>query len=247
MTCRLIISQLKPAVRTHFYYAQYRHLQFDKGGRRNIGRWARNDKRYLLLKLFEGFIDPLISALSENGWRKLFRAKQIVHINIKRQPKVKLLRLIKEEEFSMVVSIGPMIISKGLLQSDVRFFNVHSAKLPEFGGLANEVWVRLFDETRMYSTIHTMSPKLDSGVVLASRSEEISPDWSIFRTNIENCKLSGKLLHYFIENSNAIPGKESAPAIESTCRSMPSKQHVDEIRRKNIALIRKEDFKCLYA
>lgn len=247
MTCRLIISQLKPSTKAHFYYAQYGHLQFDKGGRRRIVRWVRNDKRYLLLKLFEGFIDPLTSAVTKNGWRKLFRTKQIIHTNIKRQTKVKILRLIKEEEFSLVVSIGPMIISKELLESNVMFLNVHSAKLPEYGGLANEVWVRLFDEARMYSTIHTMSPKLDSGVVLASRSDDISPSWSIFRTNIENCKLSGRLLQYFLESSYAIPKKESVPAIESTCRSMPSKQHINEIRRKNIALIRLKDFSCLYA
>ena len=247
MTCRLIISQLKPPANTPFYYAQYRHLQFDKEGRKKIGRWARTDKRYLLLKLFEGFIDPVISALTKNGWRKQFRAKQIIRINIKRQPEVKIRRLIGEEGFTLVISIGPMIISKRVLQSDIRFLNVHSAKLPEFGGLANEVWVRLFDETRMYSTIHTMSPKLDSGFVLASRSDDIASNWSIFRTNIENCKLSGKLLQHFIESSYAIPGKESVPAIESTCRSMPSKQHIDEIRRKNIALIKMNDFHCLYA
>ena len=246
MACRLILKELRPKKKNQIHYAQYSHLQLGVPGLRRIARWSRGDKPYLLLKLFEAYFDSILCAFTRHSWKRLLRERQITQISLRNNVQAKIINLYFKEKYDIVISIGPMIISSNVLRVCGKILNLHNAKLPEFGGLSNEVWVRYFDQDTICSTLHTMTVKLDCGVVLQSSSASIYTDWSILRTNMENCRLSGRLLQDFLANSKSIPELKSEADIESTCRSIPSRQIMYELKRRNIKLLRLSDLKPLY-
>ena len=71
--------------------------------------------------------------------------------------------------------------------------NCHCARLPEYRGAANYVWMLNQGETHAYASIQEMELALDEGPLLAERALRIAPHWSAYRLNHELSGFAGEL------------------------------------------------------
>ena len=79
-------------------------------------------------------------------------------------------QLIKSKNIKKVVLFrAGIIINNNLLSSDVDFFNIHCAKIPEFGGIGQIFRIYKEKAFRQVATLHKVEKEIDRGEVIATK------------------------------------------------------------------------------
>lgn len=230
----------------------YPHVQISNGGIARINKWKNRDIGFLLLKVFEGFIDPFFSRIMKCNLHSRLKSKKIGFERSLIHSDKKLLYKMKYDSYNCVISIGPRILDTRFFQDNLPpILNLHGALLPKFGGLGNEFWIRFLREDSFSCTLHLMSSQLDSGKILEFESRHLEESWSIFRTNVETSKLAGKLLSDFLNNISSvspifrnIKSQNLNPKVK--LRSFPNREQSRELRNRGIKLISYRDLGEVY-
>lgn len=80
----------------------------------------------------------------------------------------------------ILLSAGPSILSEALISSPkLTTLNCHCARLPNFKGPANYVWMGLAKVKELHVAIQVMTASIDEGPVLHERCMPMNRDWSV--------------------------------------------------------------------
>jgi folate-dependent phosphoribosylglycinamide formyltransferase PurN len=94
----------------------------------------------------------------------------------------------------LLLSAGPVILSREIIETPtVATLNCHCARLPEYRGAANYVWMLINGDGTAWATVQKMEVALDEGAVYAERSLPIAAAWSAYRLNYELSSVAGDL------------------------------------------------------
>ena len=88
-----------------------------------------------------------------------------------------LLERIKKEHFQKIILFrAGLIIRKSVIETGIQIFNVHAAKVPEYGGIGS-INRALKDEAfDQFACFHRVTNKIDDGEVVDKESYTLSPD-----------------------------------------------------------------------
>jgi hypothetical protein len=153
--------------------------------------------------------------------------------------------LLKSEGIDILLSAGPAILPRAVIYTPpLGTLNCHCARLPNFAGPANYVWMALEGVEELYVSLQLMEPELDSGPVLHEALIRHSREWSVYAMNWHLSRFAGQVYGQFcrcIIAAGLVPNK--APAVdpayaEIRTRGLPGRASFRALRRKGISLIR---------
>jgi folate-dependent phosphoribosylglycinamide formyltransferase PurN len=94
----------------------------------------------------------------------------------------------------LLLSAGPVILSEEVIGvPSVATLNCHCARLPEYRGAANYVWMLVNGERTAWASVQRMEAALDEGELYAERPLAIGERWSAYRLNWELAGVAGEL------------------------------------------------------
>jgi folate-dependent phosphoribosylglycinamide formyltransferase PurN len=134
----------------------------------------------------------------------------------------------------LVLSAGPVILSKEIIDTPgVATLNCHGARLPEYRGAANYIWMLINGEETAWATIQRMEVALDEGEIYAERPLRIERNWSAYRLNFELSGVAGEL--YAQTASRILRDGLPAPLVRDDAvaanRGLPQRKDVAALRR----------------
>ena len=88
-----------------------------------------------------------------------------------------LLERIEKERFQKIILFrAGLIIRKSVIETGVQIFNIHAAKVPEYGGIGS-INCALQDEAfDQFACFHRVTDKIDDGEIVDRESFTLSPD-----------------------------------------------------------------------
>jgi methionyl-tRNA formyltransferase len=90
------------------------------------------------------------------------------------------LRLVEDREVDLIVSVAAsQIFGKKILATPTHgCINLHNGPLPHYRGMLPNFWQMFHDEEHSILTIHTMTEKLDKGLIVLRQETKIEKDYS---------------------------------------------------------------------
>jgi len=110
-------------------------------------------------------------------------------------------------DICVIASLGHILKKDILKIKDILFLNIHPSLLPAHAGSTPLFWTLYNRETVFGVTIHQLSESIDSGPILAQKSEQILK-FNEFDCMLQSSKLAGKLFSFLILKSSKIFFKE---------------------------------------
>ncbi|HWH44552.1 MAG TPA: formyltransferase family protein [Thermoleophilaceae bacterium] len=148
-----------------------------------------------------------------------------------------------------LLSAGPAILGAEVLSAPTEAtLNCHCARLPEYRGAANYVWMLVEGESTAWASIQVMELALDEGPLLAERPLAIDPSWSAYRLNFELAGAAGELYAETVERAlrEGLPDPIERPGAEPRNRGLPKRPAMRSLRARGRRLIRPADpFRCV--
>jgi folate-dependent phosphoribosylglycinamide formyltransferase PurN len=144
----------------------------------------------------------------------------------------------------LLLSAGPVILSREIIElPSIATLNCHCARLPEYRGAANYIWMLINRETTAWATIQKMEVALDEGDVYAERSLPIAPGWSAYRLNYELAGVAGDL---YAETTAAVlrdglPPPLVRPGAIPANRGLPARRDMRAFRQAGRRLLTLRD------
>tara|TARA_B100000131_G_C18038531_1_gene581438 strand:- start:68 stop:859 length:792 start_codon:yes stop_codon:yes gene_type:complete len=142
----------------------------------------------------------------------------------------------------LVLSTNQIMPKSTLDLPNLIAINVHLAKLPEYGGLFNQFWLMLNDESKSFASVHKASKNLDAGIVLLEDSVDVIKSESLMSLYLRTAEVGGELLYSFLSDPNTYLKvnleQEKVPHI----RGLPTKQDMKKFKSKSLKLIKLKDF-----
>ena len=142
----------------------------------------------------------------------------------------------------LVLSTNQIMPKSTLDLPNLIAINVHLAKLPEYGGLFNQFWLMLNDESKSFASVHKASKNLDAGIVLLEDSVDVIKGESLMSLYLRTAEVGGELLHSFLSDPKTYLKvnleQEKVPHI----RGLPTKQDMKKFKSKSLKLIKLKDF-----
>jgi len=149
--------------------------------------------------------------------------------------------IIQDDIDILVLSTNQIMPKSTLDTPKFLAINVHLAKLPEYGGLFNQFWMMLNNETKGYACVHIASKNLDAGKVLLEDHIYIEKTESLLNLYIRTAELAGDLLYEFLRNINKYLNTDLKEEKTPTIRGLPSSKDMKEFKRKSLKLIKISD------
>ena len=138
---------------------------------------------------------------------------------------------------------GPALVGADILEVPQTTFNCHGARLPEYRGAANYVWVLNEGETHAYASVQEMYLALDEGPLFAERALRIGPHWSAYRLNYEVAGMAGELYaevaRTILDSGLPEPIDRSGAPVGN--RGFPQRPDLAKLRRSGRRLLRPSD------
>lgn len=247
MSSRIIIKQLDKIQNVSVDYLIYPAFTFDKRERSSIKRWRNKSRIFLFTKIFSFYIDPLFSIILRQKITKSLKNSGFNCFRVFYKVNEKISEIVSHD-YSLIISIGHRLLNESILKSaSSPILNLHGGELPKYGGLANEFWVRFYNERYMFITIHRMEQKLDSGSIVFQASVEINDSWSVFLTNFYLNVFAGAQLNLFIQEFSRTKSFSPLQASERpVIRSFPDKNQVLVLKKRGIKVVNFSDFYKFY-
>ena len=164
--------------------------------RLRLKRWLSTvDLGFVTIKFLEIYIDRPLALLRGTSTGAVASALSIPLIKANSIASCRARKAISFSDLDWLISTGPTILPQYVFEAPRRgVINSHGARLPEYRGLANYVWVLTKRERQAYATTQIMVPAIDEGPVIQERACEIQLEWSAFRLNYEVGRLQAGLL-----------------------------------------------------
>lgn len=154
------------------------------------------------------------------------------------------LRDLRQARPAYALNAGPAILSEEVIgEPEVATLNCHGARLPEYKGAANYVWMLINGESVGYPTIQRMEVEIDAGEPYAECAVEIDPAWSAYRLNHELTSAGGRLYADFVAEAlrSGLPTALHRPGAVEAYRGFPTRQDVRELRRRGHRMLTLRD------
>ena len=168
-------------------------------------------------------------------------------VPVRRYPSIKdpaLLDGLRAAAPDYILSAGPAILGREILDTPrVATLNCHCARLPEYRGAANYVYMLSNRETHAYASIQEMELALDEGPLLAERALRIAPHWSAYKLNHAITGTAGELYAEVARDvlRSGLPAPIDRPGAVAANRGFPQRADLAELRRAGRRLLRVRD------
>lgn len=151
---------------------------------------------------------------------------------------------LRRAEPRYLLSAGPAILGAEVLSAPSEAtLNCHCARLPEYRGAANYVWMLADGEDTAWASIQAMALALDEGPVLAERPLRIEASWSAYRLNFELAGAAGELYADTVEAAlrEGLPAPLERPGAVPRNRGLPKRPAMRALRARGRRLMRPAD------
>lgn len=150
--------------------------------------------------------------------------------------------ILKDDIDILVLSTNQIVPQSTLEAPKFLAINIHLAKLPEYGGLFNQFWMMLNNETKGYACVHIASKNLDAGKVLLEDFISVVKSESLLSLYIRTAELAGNLLCEFLMNLQDYLNVDLNEEKNPTIRGLPSSKDMKVFKKKSLKLVRFSDF-----
>lgn len=221
-------------------------------GSKNKGRTKRllvkTVWQFVLFKALEIFASTFIRTLLRTTIHAKAQQKGIPTSHFPEPDTPELLKKLRELDCDILISSGPSILSSELLKIPNKFtLNCHCARLPDYQGPANYLWMSLDQVKEAYVAIQIMEPKIDSGPVIAESAMARQSNWSVYEFNWHLAKFAGKFYANTIDTillkqyEGVIPSINDNRECTPQNRGFPTTQDFLKLKKLGIPLIRVTD------
>ena len=139
---------------------------------------------------------------------------------------------IKKLEPDVLLSSGNQIFSKDLLcVPKIACLNRHTSLLPAYGGIYPIFWCMLNNEEKVGVSVHTMTPIIDAGIVLAQRSVPINPEDTFFSLYRRCFQLSPDIAIEAIQKAERGDFQPVVSGLRKSYYSYPSWHDIRQFRK----------------
>jgi methionyl-tRNA formyltransferase len=151
---------------------------------------------------------------------------------------------LRRAEPELLLSAGPVILPREVIESpSVATLNCHCARLPEYRGAANYVWMLINGDDTAWATVQKMEVALDEGEVYAEQRIPIGAEWSAYRLNYEVAGVAGDL---YARTAAAVlrdglPTPLVRPEAVPRNRGLPARRDIRALRRAGRRLMTLQD------
>lgn len=209
--------------------------------------------RFASFKCFEIYLSTLLHLLRGSSVRQQCVKLGLPFKKYRSAGDPNIIGIVEKLEIDVLLSAGPSILSEALISSPkLTTLNCHCARLPNFKGPANYVWMCLAKVTELYVAIQVMTADIDEGPVIHERCLPMNPDWSVYELNWTLSKFAGSVYGEFCQNivrERGIPKEnlqidfDYAPIKN---RGFPGKTEFSELSESGIPFIRISDLWRFY-
>ena len=136
---------------------------------------------------------------------------------------------IKKLKPDIILSSGNQIFKEELLGIPrIACLNRHTSLLPAYGGIYPVFWCMLNKEEKVGVSVHTMTSKIDEGIIIAQRSLYITPEDSLFSLYEKCFDISVDVVLKAIKK---VGSEKYKPIISRTTKSYYSYPSWKDVRR----------------
>lgn len=202
--------------------------------------------QFVMFKGFEIFVSSFIRLMLNSTISAKARKRNIPIAYFSDPSDPVLVDYLSSMECDIILSAGPSILPQSILSIPSLFtLNCHCARLPEFQGPANYIWMSIEQTKYAYVAIQIMTAKIDAGEVIAEDYIVRDPTWSVYEFNWHLAKFAGG---FYSKVLNTILNADSLTKIQ--LKVDRSRQHVEknrgfpkskdfiQLRKRGVRLIR---------
>lgn len=148
---------------------------------------------FAFFKFCEIYIHGFLATLQGRNIKQLAKEKDIPFRRFSSANEEALFEQLSKAPPCLILSAGPVILPRRLINLPmVATLNCHCARLPDYRGAANYIWMKINNENEAYATIQRMEFELDAGAVIDERAIGIDPSWSAYQLNYHLSSFAGR-------------------------------------------------------
>lgn len=204
---------------------------------------------FLWFKFVEIWVHYAISLARRESVAQLCRRRGVNTLHFASARSDALARAIAEIAPDYIVSTGPAILSKSLIESaKIATLNCHGADLPSYRGPANYVWTRLNGDEARTITIHRMAPKIDAGAIWRKKTLPLDKRWSVYEYNFRHTLDAGRFLSQSMQEilAGGPDAETEQDESQAVVRTFPTESDMRRLKNAGVVLMRPCDaFRCV--
>lgn len=203
---------------------------------------------FTLFKIIEIYVHGFLAFILNKNITSLCKKNNINFIKFKSFDSNEFQESFFRERPDYILSAGPLILNKKILDHAILgTLNCHCAKLPDFMGAANYIWMKLENVDYAFVSIQKMNLDLDSGPLLYEYQIKINKDWSAYKLNFLISKIAGNRYGYFVNkliNNPSLLSNSLAEKNTAFNRGIPDRNAMNKFFKKNKLFNIMEIFTC---
>jgi folate-dependent phosphoribosylglycinamide formyltransferase PurN len=199
---------------------------------------------FAFFKFVEIHVHHVLARLHRRTIRQLAERVGVAVMHYPSATDARFLADLRRAQPELVLSAGPVILSREIIELPrLATLNCHCARLPEYRGAANYIWMLINGEKTAWATVQRMEVALDEGDVYAERSLPIDARWSAYRLNYELSGVAGELYAATAASvlRDGLPPALRRPEAIPVNRGLPSRRDVRAFRRAGRRLMTLRD------
>ena len=196
---------------------------------------GKSSVKFILFKFAEIYVASALQYLKGRTIAQSCRQGKIPCHRLSSPNGQEFFELVESIRPRVILSAGPNILPGRLFRiAGCDVLNCHCARLPEYRGAANYLWMLLNGEEYGYVSIQKMEPKLDEGPLLAETAMDISGFDSAYRLNHEFSRFAGRCYARYVRKflKTGRHDRVETTGREPANRGLPK---ADDIRRLEAA------------
>ena len=208
----------------------------------------RPNWRFLLFKFVEIYVSSFLHGFRGTNIHQQCKKNGLRTETYKSADDPTLIKTLDELSVDILLSAGPVILPAPVISSPkIATLNCHCARLPNFKGPANYIWMCLSKVRELYVSIQLMTLVIDEGPVLREQSLIRDEKWSVYELNWRLSKFAGRVYGDYcseIIKMQKLPNDhpkidESYATIKN--RGFPKRRDFQHLSMTGISLIRLTD------
>jgi folate-dependent phosphoribosylglycinamide formyltransferase PurN len=204
---------------------------------------------FALFKLVEIHVHHLLAQLRRRTIRQLAERAGVAVSHYPNVTDAAFLADLRRARPELLLSAGPVILSEEIIELPaVATLNCHCARLPEYRGAANYIWMLINGERTAWASVQRMQVALDEGELYAERSLPIDARWSAYRLNYELAGIAGELYAATAADAlrSGLPRALTRPDATPANRGLPARSDMRALRRTGRRLMTMRDvLRCI--
>jgi folate-dependent phosphoribosylglycinamide formyltransferase PurN len=199
---------------------------------------------FILFKVVEIHVHHLLARLRRRTIRRLAERAGVAVSHHPNVTDAAFLSELRRAQPELLLSAGPVILSEEIIELPaVATLNCHCARLPEYRGAANYIWMLINGEHTAWASVQRMRVALDEGELYAERALPIDGGWSAYRLNYELAGVAGELYATTAAEvlQGGLPPALTRPDATPANRGLPKRADMRTLRRSGRRLMTMRD------